>query len=175
VLILITSTVRKLVCVKNMDIVKLRLLLKLKRLTQASFAKKIGVSRQAVSKWFQSKTFIPMNTKHLQKISHVFGVNVNELMQSLPFFQNHTLIEQMRSEFLWDYLYPTFEDFILALTRFHYPAVARLVECRGLFYTYRILGNKVWKEFTSYKLNIHPIRRQECERLWTLQQNLGLI
>ena len=51
---------------------------KRKKLTQEQLAKWLGVSRQAVAMWELGKREVKVPT--LEKIAHVFGIQVNEII-----------------------------------------------------------------------------------------------
>lgn len=45
-------------------------------------AQKLGVSHQAVYKWFNGKSF--PSTKNLIKLSKILGVSIEEVIKTLP-------------------------------------------------------------------------------------------
>ena len=96
---------------------------------------------------------------------------MEDLMTSLPI----SAVGPLQVSLLWDRLYPSTEDFIIALVKGEYRAVARLVQVYGLYRGDKILGKSVWKKFEKYKQLIQPVRRRQCEKIWQHYQNPELI
>lgn len=162
-----------------MNIITLKIILKTRGICQSDLAKMAGISRQAVSLWFKSKddrdhTEINVHSKHLQRLSHALHINVDDLLQPLPCLSDTQSMESFRTSLLWDYLYPSVEDFVIALVHRQPRAVGRLVQVCGFFQAEKLMGHTVWKDFPKYKKFIHPVRRKECEQLWHLQKSLNL-
>jgi transcriptional regulator with XRE-family HTH domain len=148
-----------------MQVRTLAALLKARGLSHSELARRVGVSRQAVSLWFQQED-PNLQSRHLLRLSEVVGVSVEELVEPLPCFEPNTHA-QLRAALLWDRLYPELDDFAIALKSSDPRAVGRFVEVYGLFAAEKTLGHSVWKSFPIYKRHIHPARRRELETLWT--------
>lgn len=130
--------------------------------SQAELARRIGVSRQAVSLWFKHEQ-ASLRGDHLMSIAKALGVSVQTLFEPLPAFGDDH--DRLRTTFLWDRLYPELDDFAVAVNRWEPQAVARLVQVSGLYVAQRLLGRGVWKKFDSYKCHIHPARRTQLKGL----------
>jgi transcriptional regulator with XRE-family HTH domain len=143
----------------------LEALLKARRWTRGELARRVGISRQAVSLWFRGGE-ANLQGRHLLRLSQVLGVPVEELAEPLPCFetQTHGLL---RATLLWDRAYPDLDDLAVALNAGDPRALARFVEVYGLFAAEAALGPSVWEDFPDYKRNIHTARRRELEILWT--------
>jgi transcriptional regulator with XRE-family HTH domain len=145
-----------------------------KRLTQSDLARLAGVSRQAVSLWFrqagQRDGFVDIKTRHLERLAAGLHVRADDLLRPLPAF-GPTEREQMAAKYLWDRLYPSLEEFLVALAAGERRALARLVDREGLFAAAKIAGAPVWEEFQAYKAYLPSARRRAMERLWSLQQH----
>ncbi len=161
----------------NMDSTTLHLVLKLRGLNQSDLAKKVGLSRQAISLWFLHSKTVPINvqSKHLYRLCNKLGLTVELLAQPLPLMSDDKIRRKLEATFLWDKLFPGLEDFGIALVQKDLRAIARLVQMEGLFKASQILGKSIWKKFHLYKKWMLPIRAQECEKIWNLQKNLKLI
>ncbi len=64
----------------------LEALLKARGWTQAELARRVGVSRQAVSLWFGGEE-ANLQGRHLIRLSQVLGVSVEELAEAAPVFR----------------------------------------------------------------------------------------
>jgi transcriptional regulator with XRE-family HTH domain len=137
--------------------------------SRSELARRIGVSRQAVSLWFRG-TEANLQGRHLLRLSEVLGVPVEDLARPLPCFEPGTH-DGLRAALLWDHLYPDLDDFALALHAADPRALGRLVEVHGLFAAEKTLGPAAWREFPNYKRHIHPVRREELERLWAWHES----
>lgn len=154
----------------------LEIIVKLRGLSQADIAKKAGVSRQAVSLWFkEKKNTINMQSRHLQKLAQELCLPVDDLLKPLPSLEDREYAGRLKATLLWDRLYPTIEDFAVALVELRPQALARLVEVYGLFASNALVGSVIWKGFPKYKKFLPPVRRKQCDQIWLLQQNLNLI
>lgn len=142
--------------------------IKAKGWSQAALAKRIGVSRQAVSLWFQREQ-ASIRSEHLFKLCAALGVRAEDLVQPLPGFGVEH--DQLMAAYLWDMLYPDLDEFALAVNAWQLEAVARLVQVAGLYAAERLLGRKVWQRFGDYQRYLHPVRRQQLEGL--VQWHLG--
>lgn len=152
-----------------MNVETLTALLKARGWTQAELARRIGVSRQAVSLWFRTGGTVRVRGEHLIRVSRALSVSVEDLVQPLPALGEEA--EAERIALLWDGLYPDLVDFAIAAGRFEPKAVGRLVEVFGLYAAARILGPSVWKKFDDFKRFIHPARRRQLETLVEWRRN----
>lgn len=147
-----------------MHVRTLEALLKIRGLSRAELARRVGISRQAVSLWFRQEE-VNLQSRHLLRLGEVLGVPVEDLAKPLPCFEPETL-GALRATLLWDRLYPDLDDFAVALTTFDPRAIGRFVEVYGLYAAEKTLGASVWQDFPTYKRYIHPARRRELETLW---------
>ena len=147
-----------------MQVRTLEALLKARGLSRSELARRVGVTRQAVSLWFQQQD-ANLQGRHLVRLSEVLGVPVEDLVQPLPCFELD-VHARLRATLLWDRLYPDLDDFAIALNASDPRALGRFVEVYGLFAAEKTLGRSVWKGFPHYKKHIHPARRRELETLW---------
>ena len=134
-------------------------------INKASLAKMAGVSRAAVTHWFQKPTrngWINTETFVLMHLAKELQINPEVLLADRP------NLTPLQNEFLWDLLYPNMETFLKALADFEYPAVARLVQVVGLHASHQLLGSNVLTKFQHYKLLIKPIRRKGLELICPL-------
>ena len=144
-------------------------LLKARGWTQAELARRVGVSRQAVSLWFRGEE-ANLQSRHLIPLGRALGVSVEDLAQTLPCFEPETHA-QLRATLLWDRAYPDLDDFAVALNAGDPRALGRFVEVYGLFAAEATLGAFVWEDFPNYKQHIHPARRLELETLWAWHES----
>jgi transcriptional regulator with XRE-family HTH domain len=147
----------------------LKALLKARGWTQAELARRVGVSRQAVSLWFHGEE-ANLQGRHLIPLSEALGVSVEDLAKPLPCFEPESH-GQLRASLLWDHVYPDLDDFAVALNAKDPRALGRFVEVYGLFAAEATLGAFVWEDFPNYKRHIHPARRRELETLWAWHGN----
>jgi transcriptional regulator with XRE-family HTH domain len=147
----------------------LKALLKARGWTRAELARRIGVSRQAVSLWFGVEE-ANLQGKHLIRLSEVLGVSVEDLARPLPCFEPE-IHAQLRATLLWDRLFQDLDDFAVALNAGDPRALGRFAEVYGLYAGESTLGSIVWRDFPKYKRYIHPARRRELETLWAWHEN----
>jgi len=147
----------------------LEALLKARGWTQAELARRVGVSRQAVSLWFRRHE-ANLQGRHLIRLGRVLGVQVEDLAEPLPCFEPETR-GQLHATLLWDRAYPDLDDFAVALHAGDPRALGRFAEVYGLFAAEATLGSFVWEGFPDYKRHIHPARRVELEKLWAWHEN----
>lgn len=136
--------------------------LKAKGWSQSELARRVGVSRQAVSLWLASDRAM-VRGDHLMRVSEALGLPAETLMRPLPGFGPEH--DELKARFLWDRLYPDLDDFAIAVNRGDLEAVARLVQVSGLYVAERLLGRMVWTKFADYARHIHPARRRQLEGL----------
>ena len=146
-----------------------RALLKARGWSQSELARQVGVSRQAVSLWFQQEE-VDLKSRHLIRLGRVLGSPVEDLTESLPCFDPE-IHARIRTTLLWDRLYPDLDDFAVALNSGDPRALARFVEVYGLFAAEKTLGPMAWTMFPDYRRFIHPGRRRELETLWEWHRN----
>ncbi len=147
----------------------LEALLKARGWSRAELARRVGVSRQAVSLWFREEE-ANLQGRHLLRLSQVLGVSVEELAKPLPCFEPETHA-QLCATLLWDRVYPDLDDFAVALNARDPRALGRFVEVYGLFAAEKTLDSFVWEDFPKYKQHIHPARRLELETLWAWHES----
>ncbi|HXV63458.1 MAG TPA: helix-turn-helix transcriptional regulator [Vicinamibacteria bacterium] len=147
----------------------LRAFIKARGWSQAELARRIGVSRQAVSLWFRGDE-ANVQGKHLLKLSEVLGVSAEELTKPLPCFEPEAH-DQLLVTLLWDRVYPDLDDFAVALNARDPRAIGRFVEVYGLYAAEATLGAFVWDRFPDYERHIHPARRRELRTLWSWHEN----
>lgn len=152
-----------------MNVRTLQALLKARGWTRAELARRVGVSRQAVSLWFRGEE-ANLQSRHLIRLSQVLGVSVEELAKPLPCFEPETHA-QLRATLLWDRVFPDLDDLAVALNDRDPRALGRFVEVYGLFAAEATLGSSVWIEFPNYKRHIQPVRRTELETLWVWHES----
>ncbi len=152
-----------------MHVRTLAALLKARGLSRAELARRIGVSRQAVSLWFRQEE-ANLQSRHLVRLGEVLGVPVEDLVKPLPWFEPETR-DTLRATLLWDRLYPDLDDFAVALTSSDPRAIGRFVEVYGLYAAEKTLGEWVWRDFPTFKRFIHPARRRELETLWAWHES----
>lgn len=138
--------------------------LKARGLSPAELARRVGVTRQAVSLWFREEQ-ANLQGRHLIRLGEELGVPVEVLVRPLPCFEPETHA-RLLATLLWDRLYPDLDDFAVALLASEPRALGRFVEVYGLFAAEKTLGKSVWKNFSEYARTIHPARRRELETLW---------
>ena len=137
--------------------------------SRSELARRVGVSRQAVSRWFRGGK-ARLRGDHLLRVSEVLGVPVEELARPLPALgEEHDRIE---AQVLWDRQYPDLVDFAIAVNRWEPVAVGRFVEVYGLYAAAKAMGSSVWSRFPEYCRYIHPVRRRQLEALvrWRLNR-----
>ncbi|MEW6751647.1 MAG: helix-turn-helix transcriptional regulator [Candidatus Latescibacterota bacterium] len=147
-----------------MNTATVRALLKARGLSPSDFARRTGVSRQAVSLWLRRER-AKLDADHLLLAAQVLGVRAEDLVRPLPGLGAER--ERLAATLNWDRLYPDLVDLAITAGRGEHRAIARLVEAYGLFATARMLGTRVWDEFPEYRRYIHPARRRP---LTTLQE-----
>lgn len=145
----------------------IRLLCQLRGLKQSDLARMAGISRQAVSLWFQKgrKGGVPVRSDHLVRLCRALEVGIDDLMTPLPDMSD------LEASLLWDRLYPEISALVAAVLDGEPRALARLVQVHGLLVSARLFGLKVIRNFHRYKKYIHPIRREQCEQVWKTIKN----
>jgi transcriptional regulator with XRE-family HTH domain len=167
-------------------------IMRVRKLRQADIARMAGVSRQAVSLWFrqagmsvgphqegecdlQDRKPLRVPAITAAKLARALGIPLTRLLSPLPLQDNPKLWKRLCAEFLWDRLYPSLSAYAVAIVEAEPRALARLVQARGMFEAAAIGGDAVWRLFPVYARHLHPKRREECQQVWKLQRDLGLI
>lgn len=133
----------------------------------AGLARKTGVSRAAVTRWFRKakkEGWVNVESKTLVALARGLGLSPDELLTE------RISLDSFETSFLWDHLYPDMESFVQALVQHQRPAMARLVQTVGFRSAIKILGGVILRRFEEYEKQIPPVRRQELERVWPLYQ-----
>jgi len=147
----------------------LSIVMQLRDLNQSDIARLAGTSRQAVSLWFKSSSdFQNIRMIHGLKLARELGVGLDEL--TIPFTIPDA--QDLFIEFCWDRLYPSIAQFLVAVVNLEARALARLVQCRGLYEGASIAGPEAWARYHEYRKYLIPARRKETDHLWTLHTNL---
>ena len=136
-----------------------------KRLTKADLARRAGVSRAAVTRWFRNADaagWVNVETSTLRMLAQGLGIPPHELLKE------RTDLRQFEKRFLWDRLYPDMESFVHALDEHRAPAMARLVQVLGFRDATRVAGSPILTQFERYKKHIIPARRRQLENIWPL-------
>lgn len=134
-----------------------------RHLNNADLAKQAGVSRAAITQWFQSEQrWANVKTEHIFQLSK--NLNLSPQILLMPAAD----LSSLKTKFLWDFLYPDMESFLVALAQKRYPALARLLQVMGFYSAIKIIGTVVVTLFPKYKLHIKPNRRKQLETLWPL-------
>ncbi len=154
-----------------MNATLLTLWMKARRLNQADLARAAGISRQAVARWFQKTGTVQLRAHHFMALSDRLGVAPQDLMGAAPELSDIVMRQRLSTKFLWDHLFPSLEDFIVALARFDERATARYIQVEGLFAGEKTWGKKIWTAFPRLAPLIHPVRRTQLEALWTYMQS----
>ena len=155
-------------------------LLLLKRIKPAELARRSGISRQAISKWFklaEHKNLNQINAEWntVQKIAA--ALKIEPALLSKDFFGKLTTEqkENYRTLLLWDRSYESMESFTIALAKKEYKAIGRYVQVFGILAAEKIFGSWIFKKFDQYAPFIHPVRRKEIKNLCQNLQQLNLI
>jgi len=143
----------------------LQMLMRAQGVSQSEIARRIGVSRQAVSLWLKQPDQIHVTGKNLVLTARALGRPVERLIEPLPLRDPQTR-EQLQARLLWDRIFVSLEDLAIAVARKEPRAIARLVEVHGLYAAAKLAGSAaVWRGFSRYKRVIPPVRRRQLECL----------
>jgi transcriptional regulator with XRE-family HTH domain len=143
--------------------------LKARGWSRAELARRVGVSRQAVSVWFRGEE-ANLQGRNLLRVSEVLEVSVDVLAKPLPCFEPEVRA-QLLTTLLWDRLFPDLDDFAVAVNAGDPRALGRFVEVYGLYAAEKTFGETIWREFPNFKRHIHPARRHGLETLWDWHEN----
>lgn len=147
---------------------RLKSLMAAQRLRPADIARAAHISRAAVSKWFrqgQTADWVNVETTSLRQLAATLGVAITYFLEPLQ------PIAHMQTQFLWDALYPSMEDFVSALIRKKPEALARLAQVVGFYDARVIVGDIIISQFAQYRHCIHPARREQLELVWPLYRS----
>jgi transcriptional regulator with XRE-family HTH domain len=137
-------------------------------------AKKIGVSRQTIFNWLNSKEQNSIRSNLLEKLSKLLKVKMEVLTSPLP-CTDEKLNKELMATLLWDLLYPSIEQLVIAAIKWEPQAIARLVQTYGFITTSKILGRgskkALWDRYPVYKKHIHPAKRSALDNVWENQWN----
>lgn len=148
----------------------LKLLKIIRNLNNSKLSQVAGLSRAAVTKWFQSeKDQVNMQTAHIFKLAENLNIPAQILLTSL------TDLTPLKTRFLWDSLYPDMESFVVAILHKRSPALARLVQVLGFCDAKKIAGKSIITDFLKYKKYLKPVRKKQLEILWPLYADKALL
>lgn len=133
-------------------------------MSQAELARRVGVSRQAVSLWLRESEDVVLRSDNLLRIAKALGVPVERLARALPCFEPEEH-ERLRASLLWDGLFGDLDDLAIALERGDPRAIARVVQVHGLYAAEKVVGPSVWDDLSRYARYLHPARRRQLEAL----------
>ena len=148
----------------------LKLLSKGSRLNQSDVARAAGVSRQAVSLWFRKldsadkEPQAAIRSTNLSRLAATVGESAAYFLDPLPGYSPSDE-KAFRTEMLWDRLYPSVGDFLIAIADQHPRALARLVARRGMYGAAAIAGDVIWTDFDEYKNRLRPKQREDFSAL----------
>jgi len=139
--------------------------------SQSELARRVGVSRQAVSLWLGQSPAASVRSHQLVRLSQVLGVPLQRLVDPLPCSAPEER-RRLQATLLWDRLFADLDDFAIAVNRRDLRAVGRLVEVYGLYATEKMVGKWIWSAFPRYRRYLHPARRRQLEALqaWRCNQ-----
>lgn len=134
-------------------------------LRKTDLARRAGVSKAAVSKWFKQGSatgWINVESKTLWQLAKGLHISPGLLLKESDDLSRY------QTRFLWDSLYPNMNLFVESLKKEDSVALARLVQVLGFQQALVIAGPSVLKRFPEYKKFIKPVRRRQLELLWPL-------
>ena len=140
---------------------------------QSDVARAAGVSRQAVSLWFaQDDDFQNLHVANLMNLSDGLGIDPAELLKPLACISDPATVRQLYAEFCWDRSYPDIYSFLVALAGSEPRAVARFIECRGIYEAAAVLGKGTWRAYRGIRKHLAPARRREIDTVWKVHHDL---
>ena len=140
---------------------------------QSDVAKAAAVSRQAVSLWFAGEgDFCNVHVANLLNLSAGLGISPAELLQPLPGLGGRAEERRLYAEFCWDRSYPDIHGFLVALAAAQPRAVARMIECRGIYEGAAVLGAQVWHRYPEFRHLLPPARRTVIDTVWKIHRDL---
>ncbi len=153
----------------------LRAICRLRGKRASDLARMAGVTRQAVSLWFKAPLGkdLDLRVSHLKKLAEGLRLPVSALLKPLPVLDDLGATRKLEAALLWDRMYPSLADFMVAIVQGEDVALARLVQVFGLYRAAKVVPRElVWKQFPEFKRHIRPVRRQQLEQVWNLRQGL---
>ena len=151
----------------------LKMVMAKKGYRQSDVAKAAGVSRQAVSLWFaQDDDFQNLHVANLVNLSNDLGIDPAELHEPLACISDPAAVRQLYAEFCWDRSYPDIHWFLVALAGSRPRAVARFIECRGIYEAAAVLGKGTWRAYRGIRKHLAPARRREIDTVWKVHHDL---
>lgn len=149
-------------------------ILKSRKLRPSQVASDLAVSRQTVNTWLHAKNNIHIKSDHLFKLSQLLNVPMESFFIKLP-TSNTRQKKELMSTLLWDRLYPSIEDLVIAALEWQHEAIARLVQTYGFITTSRLLMIKnsraIYDRYPVYKKYIHPQKRKILDNIWEINCN----
>ena len=158
----------------------LRAAMKLKHLNAASLAKRAALTRQAISKWKLTQPDVgatPLNPslQTVQQISQALNLSITQLTTD-PFASlDPSEKQKLTTLLLWDHLYDSFENFVVALVKLEYRAVARYVQTFGILRAHKIFGVWIYDALPRYSSYLPPVKRKEILKLCQVLREENLI
>lgn len=145
-----------------------------RKIRPSQLAHELGVSRQTVNTWLHAKKEIQIKADHLLKLSQILETPMESFFIKLP-TSNVRLKKELMSTLLWDRLYPSIEELVIAALQWQHEAIARLVQTYGFITASRLLGVKnshaIYDRYPIYKKYIHPQKRKILDNIWELKCN----
>ena len=140
---------------------------------RSDVAKAAAVSRQAVSLWFSGHgDFRNLHVANLMSLGAGLGIAPAELLQPLPGLGDPVEERRLYAEFCWDRSFPDIFRFLVALADLQPRAVARLIECRGIYEAAEALGAQVWRGYPEFRRLLPPARRTVVDAVWKIHHDL---
>lgn len=140
---------------------------------RSDVARAAGVSRQAVSLWFtQDDDFHNLHVANLLNLSDGLGIDPAEFLKPLPGISEPATVRRLYAEFCWDRSYPDIYSFLVALAGSRPRAVARFIECRGIYEAAAVLGMGVWRAYRGIRKHLAPAKREEIDTVWKVHHDL---
>lgn len=142
----------------------LKFIAKVRGLKQSDLARAAGVSRQAVSKWMKARpgAEVALRSGHLHRLATELDLDMADFFEPLPETRH------LETALLWDGLYSDLVSLLVACLDGQGRALARMVQVYGLLVARKLFGSKVCASFPEYARHIHPMRREENERIWKI-------
>ena len=139
---------------------------------RSDVARAAGVSRQAVALWFAGDgDFRNVHVANLLNLSAGLGIAPAELLQPLPGLENTVAERRLTAEFCWDRSYPDIYRFLAALAEAEPRAVARFIECRGIYEAAAVVGVRVWRMYPTLCRRLPAARRAVVDTVWKIHHD----
>ena len=91
------------------------LILASRRINQSDLARAAEVSRQAVSRWLSGKA--GLRASNLFKLCRNLGLDPQLLLSENPLLSDADHWKRLEALYCWDQLFPSLQEFIVALSR----------------------------------------------------------